>query len=78
MADECEHNFFNDGIKFWQPDDRPMSGGGAYRRKYAIIYRCRKCLSVTAKELDFQDNSYSELKFGATPMAPDERGALNT
>lgn len=77
----CEHDFVDAGLRYHHPDDRPMSGGGAYRRVYVRVWRCRRCLDVRAERVespgDWRDeNSYGPVRYGATPPTSAEIAAV--
>jgi hypothetical protein len=79
MNMDCEHCYGPDGIRSWQPDSRPMPGGGAYRVKFARIYRCPRCLHVVAEIMTGDSDSYREASrpsYGATPPTHAELDAI--
>ena len=74
---DCEHRFVGDGVRYWEPSDRPMPGGGAYLRLFARVYRCERCLAVRAERMPTQSNSYTAVPFQATPATAAEKAAIS-
>jgi hypothetical protein len=66
VLEKCQHNFKHEGLVF-TIDRTPIPGTSALYRIYQHKYYCIRCLKIHFTEETYRDNTFSEVKFGATP-----------
>ena len=62
----CEHSYVYGGVRYLI--GHQLAGGNAKRREYFDWYFCWKCRHKEYELLEHHDDTYDELKFGATPF----------
>lgn len=66
---ECKHKIVYGGIKY-RNSKINIPGSGAVRRHYFYWFFCEKgCGFKLFEKLDFQNSSYDNVAFGATPVS---------
>jgi hypothetical protein len=69
----CEHKYVYQGVRYCAGEtNRP--GSSACNLYYAHVYFCEKCLSTQGQPIPGDYNTYSDIKFNATPGTLDQCG----
>lgn len=63
----CDHNLKYAGVRFKDTADR-LPGSGAHRREYFDLYYCTRCGEERPHRLPYEDCTYDQVKYGATPL----------
>lgn len=74
-TEACPHSFIVDGLRY-KHSDYPMPGGGARRRTYYRLFRCSSCFERRAEALEYSDDSYGKVQFGAEPASNAELAVM--
>jgi|GEM_PF-1890925 len=61
----CEHRFEYRGVVYRV--GHQLAGSGARHVSYYDCYFCSRCLETRIDKLDCESDTYTDLKFGATP-----------
>ena len=73
--DKHDHKYTYQGIVYVD-EDHSLPGTGACRRHYAYVYFCEGCLIKRYENIPGEFNSYSTLKFPATPGSGVDKKAI--
>jgi len=61
------HKFVYQGVGY-KDTDNCLAGSGARRRLYYNVYFCERCAETQFVKLSYEDHTYMDIKFNATPV----------